>query len=431
MSAAPRSRSVTAVGLSLWLIALAVLGAGDMGGRQSRGTVSVLATWTGDEGDAFRGVLDTFSRTHRIHVDYQGTTALREVLSSEVDAGTPPDIAVLPSSGELAAYAAGGRLIPLDDVVPARPRAAYGRLWTPRVRVGGAERTYGVAIKADLKSIVWYDTRRRPGELPALAADGRRWCVGMGGDATSGWPGTDWIEDLLLQQQGAEVYQRWATGRLAWDDPRMVRAWESWGALFGAADAERALITDFRAAGRGLFGGAGRPCALEHQGSFIRGGYRPPSRADFAFSAGLLPDADRRSTAREVSGDFAAMFGDSPEARELMRYLASATAQRAWAEHTEPGRTRPFFANREVPLGVQSHDPVARRIAHALRDSGALCLDASDAMPTRMRLAFQRAVLEYLSDTGAGPARLLRSLERVRGEIRGEPGRPWLSTVCG
>ncbi|MBL1099449.1 ABC transporter substrate-binding protein [Streptomyces coffeae] len=430
MSAAARSRNVTAAGLSLWLIVLAVVGAGDLGGRQSRGTVSVLATWTGDEGDAFRYVLDDFSRSHRIHVDYQGTTALREVLSSEVDAGTPPDIAVLPSSGELAAYAAAGRLTPLDGVVPARQRAAYGRLWTPRVRVGGAARTYGVAIKADLKSIVWYDARRRPGELPALAADGRHWCVGMGGDATSGWPGTDWIEDLLLQQQGEDVYQRWATGRLAWDDPRMVRAWKSWGSLLGAAGAKRALVTDFREAGRGLFG-AGPPCALEHQGSFIRGGYHPPSRADFAFSAKLLPDADRRSTAREVSGDFAAMFGDSPQARELMGYLASDTAQRAWAKHSDNGRTRPFFANRLVPADVQSHDPVDRRIADALRDSGSLCLDASDAMPTRMRLAFQRAVLEYLSDTRANPTRLLRSLERVRDGIRGESGRPWLSTVCG
>ncbi|MFJ4635632.1 ABC transporter substrate-binding protein [Streptomyces hygroscopicus] len=428
MSAATRSRQATAAVLGLWLVVLCALTAGDTGVRQSRGGVTVLATWTGAEGQAFRELLDAFTRDHGIHVDYQGTTALREVLSSEVDSGTPPDIAVLPSSGELAAYARQGLLAELDGVVPAGRGTAYGGLWTPRLRAGGP--VYGIAVKADLKSIVWFDRHRPASTLPALAADGRQWCVGMGGDATSGWPGTDWIEDLLLQQQGRSVYQEWATGGLPWTDPRVERAWRSWGSLFGKDTARAALTTDFRTAGAGLFA-PDPPCALEHQGSFIRGGYPRPADADFVFSAGLLPRADRRSTAREVSGDFAAVFRDTPRARELMRYLASADAQRAWGRKTAGRSAHPFFANRDVPLDAQGDDAVDRRIATALRDSASLCLDASDAMPTRMRLAFQRAALTYLSDTTERPDGLLRSLEKVRRRLRGDPDQPWLSTVCG
>ncbi|MEU7366037.1 serine protease [Streptomyces hygroscopicus] len=176
---------------------------------------------------------------------------------------------------------------------------------------------------------------------------------------------------------------------------------------------------------------ADRGSRLEHQGSFIRGGYPRPADADFVFSAGLLPGADRRSTAREVSGDFAAVFRDTPRARELMRYLASADAQRAWGRKTAGRSAHPFFANRDVPLDAQGDDAVDRRIATALRDSASLCLDASDAMPTRMRLAFQRAALTYLSDTTERPDGLLRSLEKVRRRLRGDPDQPWLSTVCG
>ena len=428
MSAPGRSRQVTAAVLGLWLVVLCAAGAGDTGGRQSRGSVSVLATWTGEEGRAFRRMLDTFSRRYRVHVDYQGTTALREVLQSEVKAGNPPDIAVLPSSGELAAYAAQSHLTRLDGVVPKKVRNSYGRLWTPRLN--GA--VYGIAIKADLKSIVWYDRERhQPRDLTALAAQGRQWCVGMGGDATSGWPGTDWIEDILLQQQGKAVYQDWATGRLRWTDPRVRQAWQTWGSLFtGPGTAKTALVTDFRTAGKKLF--ARQPsCALEHQGSFIRGSYAHPSQADFGFSAGLLPRTDPRSTTREVSGDFAAMFVKSRQAQELMGYLASAGAQRAWANRTARGHIRPFFANSGVSLDAQSDDPVARRIATALRDPEALCLDASDSMPTRMRLAFQRAALEYLSNPGKSPTRLLKSLERVRRSSLGDDDQPWLSTTCG
>ncbi len=429
MSAAKRSGQATATVLGLWMVLLCVVGAGDTSGWQSHGSVSVLASWTGPEGHGFRELLDTFTRRTGVHVDYQGTTALREVLSSEVASGTPPDIAVLPSSGELAAYAGQRQLTPLDQVIPSRERTAYGQLWTPRLSANGS--VYGIAVKADLKSIVWYDRdRHRPDTLPALATDGRQWCVGMGDDATSGWPGTDWIEDLLLQQQGRSVYQGWATGGLPWTDPRMKRAWESWGSLFGRDTARTALITDFRKAGSKLFD-ADPPCALEHQGSFIRSGYPRPEKADFTFSRSLLPDAERGSTAREVSGDFAAMFRDTPQAQKLMRYLVSADAQRTWGRGTATKSTHPFFANPDVPLDAQGDDEVDRNIAKALRDSASLCLDASDAMPTRMRLAFQRAALTYLSDTTRQPDGLLRSLEKVRQGLRGARDQPWLPRVCG
>ncbi|GDY55856.1 hypothetical protein SVIO_064790 [Streptomyces violaceusniger] len=132
-----------------------------------------------------------------------------------------------------------------------------------------------------------------------------------------------------------------------------------------------------------------------------------------------------------MSGDFAAMFRDTPQAQELMRYLISADAQRAWGEKTAENSTHPFFANRDVRLDAQGDDGVGRKIAKTLQDSTSLCLDASDAMPTRMRVAFQRAALAYLSDTGKPPDGLLRSLERIRQSLRDTPDQPWLSTVCG
>ncbi|MFE2672761.1 hypothetical protein, partial [Streptomyces hygroscopicus] len=39
--------------------------------------------------------------------------------------------------------------------------------------------------------------------------------------------------------------------------------------------------------------------------------------------------------------------------------------------------------------------------------------------------------LTYLSDTTERPDGLLRSLEKVRRRLRGDPDQPWLSTVCG
>ncbi|MGY0059227.1 ABC transporter substrate-binding protein [Streptomyces sp. LZ34] len=433
MSAATRPRNVTAAVLGLWLVLLCALGTGDAGAQQSGGTIRVLASWTGPEEDAFRQVLDAFTAEHHIRVEYQGTTALREVLLSEVRSGTPPDIAVLPSSGELAAYARKDYLAELDGVVP---RAEYNPLWTPGLKENGP--IYGIAVKADLKGIVWYDgTRHGAEDLPALAADSRQWCVGMGDGATSGWPGTDWIEDILLRQQGKEVYEQWAKGELAWDNPRVAEAWRTWGELFSGTAAKTALRTDFRAAGKKLF--AQRPsCALEHQGSFIRGSYTGPHQARFSFSTDLLRLPGSPPSAHEVSGDFAALFkntGHTEQAGKLMRYLAEVDGQRTWAENTPPGSVKPFSANSKVPVSVQGDDKVAQSIAGTLKSSS-LCLDASDAMPPRMRLAFQRAVLTFLSypdaEKGKRLAPLLGSLEKVHQstEHSRDQDQPWPSTVC-
>ncbi|MFE3187099.1 hypothetical protein ACFXKR_40610, partial [Streptomyces violascens] len=62
----------------------------------------------------------------------------------------------------------------------------------------------------------------RSAEGPAPLAS---WCIGMGDDGASGWPGSDWIEDLILQTAGPVLYERWATGALKWTDAPVVNAW--------------------------------------------------------------------------------------------------------------------------------------------------------------------------------------------------------------
>ncbi|MEV6672544.1 ABC transporter substrate-binding protein [Streptomyces sp. NPDC051162] len=422
-----RGQPVTAALLAFWLVVTGAVAYGDRQGEHP-GRVTVLASWSGLEQQRFEKVLRAFTkRTHRaISVSYQGTTAQRELLLSRERTGDPPDIAILPSRGEAADYAARDALTPLDGVLPKSTLDAYGPQWTSRA----AGRVYAVPVKAELKSIAWYDAAAPPPDLPALAADGTHWCAGMGGDDTSGWPGTDWIEDILLQQSGTRVYEQLANGGLAWDSDVMARAWRTFGSIFTAGPARTALAEDYT---QGLFHASGPgACVLEHQGTFIRNGYPKDRHPDFVPSPRLLPGADRNSTAREVSADYAALFHDSPEARELLRFLTTEEAQRVWSEPDKdrPGNPfRPFFPfskNRPSPP-VPPDEPLNAHIDRELRSAGALCLDASDSMPPRMRFAFQHGVLDYLS--APAPSKLgqvLRDLETVR---RGIPPRE--DHACG
>ena len=402
--------------------------------------VTVLGSWTGDEQTAFLRVLDGFTRETGIPTRYQGTRAQNQVLRGDLQQGTPPHVAVLSNPAELAGYARLGQLKSLDGVLDADATAAYGPKWRKLQQLGG-NTMYTVVVKADLKSIVWYDPNRFREEPPAtweaLVATSRRlsaagqqpWCLGMGAPPNSGFPGTDWLEDILLHQ-APDKYGKWAAGELAWTDEVVRNAWQSWGTLVLVPGAVRggstaALLTSFADAGRGLF--ADPPgCLLEHLGSFAIGGYQAVPRP----AGPPVPDRDFRffpfpgtgKTARsEVSADLAGMFRDTPAARRLMVYLAGEQGQRIWPS----GGTTFSVHQRLVGEDVYRSD-VTQRIATTLAKGTDLCFDASDLMPSAMTSAFYQAVLEYL----AHPDRLdtlLGELEQVRQGI----GRAhWLDLPC-
>ncbi|MFE3947087.1 carbohydrate ABC transporter substrate-binding protein [Streptomyces sp. NPDC059118] len=393
-------------------LALAAAGCGlaapGSGGEQPK--VTILGPWTDNQEAQFKAVLDTLDTPYT----YQGTAATREVLLAAVQAGNPPDIAILPGVGDLVEYAAERRLRPLGKGAGAK----YGRPWQPEAK--GIEADLWVPLKADLKSIVWYREDRPPPSSPAPLAS---WCVGMGDDGASGWPGSDWIEDLILQTAGPVLYERWATGDLKWTDGPVVHAWSLWAGLLAQdpAAARRALLRDHRGApgGSGLLFGGG--CALEHQGSFARSFYGDDrDRAAFTDSAPLLPSGPRLK-GREVSADFAALFGGSAEARELLTRLTSRRAQEEW------GRRAGVFS---PDSGVPARDgTVEKQISGRLTDQRVpLCLDASDVMPAAVRDAFYEAVLLTIAHPDAPVRDRLDDVQRVQEAQPDHTGR--LTGVC-
>ncbi|WP_405716814.1 MULTISPECIES: extracellular solute-binding protein [unclassified Streptomyces] len=387
--------------LLLLILALAAAGCGlaAPGGSDEQPKVTILGPWTDSQEAQFKAVLDTLGTPYT----YQGTAATREVLLAAVQAGNPPDIAILPGVGDLVEYAEEGRLRPLGGKGAA---AKYGRPWQPEAK--GIEADLWVPLKADLKSIVWY---RKDAPSPARPAPLDSWCIGMGDDGASGWPGSDWIEDLILQTAGPVLYERWATGDLEWTDARVVHAWSLWAGLLAQDEeaSQGALLDDHRGepGGHGLLFDADKDCDLEHQGSFARFFYGDRAgRTAFTDSAPLLPSGPSLK-GREVSADFAALFGDSAQARDLLTRLTSRGAQQEWGR-----RAGVFSPNSEVPA---PEGTVEKRISGRLTDQRVpLCLDASDVMPAAVRDAFYEAVLLTMAHPGARVRERLGDVQRVQ-----------------
>ncbi|MEU0411913.1 alpha-glucoside ABC transporter substrate-binding protein [Streptomyces griseorubiginosus] len=380
-------------------------------GADTRDPLVVLGPWTGEEGKAFEATLDKLDDGTGRTYTYEGTRSLRETLVSQLEADDPPDVAVLNSIGELTEYARRDKLRPLVNESAERAFVP----WAPTLIVDNKQRTYWVPLKVDLKSLVW-SKRGAPGDRPT-------WCVGLASQATSGWPGTDWIEDLVLHQSGPALYMRWATGRLDWRDPAVRNAWTTWARLLGTrspAAVERSLTTSFEGTStvdgqpRGLLDSPGFGCTHEHQSAFIRYVYAGDD-VKVEPSARYLGGKSAYRDAFEVAGDMAAVFSDDPDAQELVARLSSRAGRELWRAEAGPA-VRPLFPDTAGLSLPDTATPVEREIESLLTSRArTLCFDASDVMAPELRDAFHRAVLEFFRDpTERQLDSLLDQLETIR-----------------
>jgi alpha-glucoside transport system substrate-binding protein len=90
------------------------------------------------------------------------------------------------------------------------------------------------------------------------------------------------------------------------------------------------------------------------------------------------------------SGDYMAMFRDTPQARALMDYLASAEAQSLWV-----GQGGGLSGNSMV---TNYPDPLQQRAGEVLAGAKIFRFDGSDLMPQEMLQAFWKGVLDYTQD---------------------------------
>ena len=376
-------------------------------------TVTMLGVWTGAERDAFMKVLEPFEAATGIRVEFTGTRDLPAVLTTRVAAGNPPDISALPNPGQMREFVKMKALVDLSEFMDmSKLQDEYAETW---IDLGSFQGTvYAIFISADLKSLVWYHPKAFANagyqipqtwdELMALsdkiAAQGRSpWSIGLESGAASGWPGTDWIEDIMLRTAGPEIYDKWVNHEISWTDPTVKHAWELFGGIarnekYVYGGPATALATNFKEAPDVLF--ATQPRAYMHkQATFIKSfilKYDPDLNPGEDFSFFPFPSIDLEyGTPALVAADMFAMFKDTPEARALMRYLATAGAQEIWV--AQLGK---LAANRRVNPNAYPDD-LTRKAASILASANTFRFDGSDQMPAAVGSgSFWSGILDYV-----------------------------------
>ena len=388
------------------------------GGQARSQAVTIMVPWAEGTGEyqAFAAVMEEFEHETGIDVRPEITRAVPQQLDADLSAGNPPDLVDLPSPGAVEQYEAERRLRPLTVDL-----SSYDQPW--RGLAESARGTvYAVPVKADVKSLIWYDTSAVTSPpaswkaLENLSGRGTPWCLGLASRSTSGWPGADWVADLLLSRYQAGDYERWLAGRLPWTSSEVKSAWQAWGSLmrYGAAVAggrKGALFTGFDQAAQGMAAGQ---CQLEH-GALSATGLTSTAGYDYV----VLPAEAGAAAPVMVSGDFMALFTGNPDARRFLAFLASGKAQALWVRQAGG---HAFSADSAVPPSAYPPGP-QQKIAALLQPSAgtALCFDAGDMMVPDMSTAFQQAALEYINDRGTLDD-LLAGLQKTQRGAGSSPG---------
>jgi alpha-glucoside transport system substrate-binding protein len=398
------------------------------GGEQLGGTLNILGVWAGAEADSFSAVVAPFEEATGINVELESTRDFNAVLTTRVEGGNPPDIAAAPSASTAASWAAEGKLIDLSDIVDMDQMGQdYAQTW---LDLGTTEdgTLYQVFSWSALKGPIWYNPNTYDGpnppqtwdELQAWAqqkADSGEtpWCIGLESQAASGWPGTDWIEDIVLRQSGPDVYDQWWQGQIPWTSPEIKSAFETFGSIAGDpamvyGGPTTALTLPFGNGGDALF--TDPPgCYLHHQATFITDFFvqnNPDLQPVEDFNFFGFPDIDpANSGAAIVVGDSFSMYNDTPQGRAFIKYMISPEAQSIWVE-----RGGKLGVNKRVPLDAYP-DELARNAGEIIANAQIVRFDGSDLMPSAMNDAFWKAILDYVQDPGSLDS-ILANLDTVQ-----------------
>ncbi|WP_127476759.1 ABC transporter substrate-binding protein [Microbacterium sulfonylureivorans] len=391
---------------------------GDEGGDGDN-VVTVYGTIVTPEQELLEESWAEWEEENDIDIQYEGSKEFEAQIAVRAQGGTPPDLAIFPQPGLLADMASRDLVLPAPEGVAANVAEYWTEDWAGYGTVD--DTLYGAPLMASVKGWVWYSPSQfaeNDWEVPTdwqglldltaqIQSDTGEppWCIGFNSDAATGWPGTDWVEDIVLRQSGTEVYDQWVANEVEFTAPEIKSAFEEFGKI--------ALNEDYVNAG---FGGidtivttpfgtdpaaalADGSCALHHQASFFDGflvdaGVEVGEDGDiWAF---LTPPFTAGGEAAVTGGgEIVAAFDDSDATVKVQEYLSS-----------------PEWANSRVSLGgvisankgldpESASSPILQEAISILQsDSTTFRFDASDLMPGAVGAGtFFKGMVDYVNGT--------------------------------
>ena len=366
---------------------------GDLKGK----TVSVYTGIVTPEDTAYKESYKPFEQCTGVTVKYEGDKSFETQILVRTKAGNPPDLAIVPQPGLLKQLVATGKAVEAPAEVSANVDKFWGKDWKAYATVDG--KFYGAPSGASVKSLVWYSPSEFKDagyavpttldELKTLTdkmvADKKKpWCAGIASGEATGWPLTDWQEDMMLRLYGPETYDKWVNHEIPFNGPESTAALDAVGGYLknpayvngGLGDVKSIATTTFQDAGLPILEGT---CSLHRQASFYAANFPKGTKVaeDGDVFAFYLPGKDASAKPVLGGGEFNVAFADRPEVKAFQTYLSTDT----WANIKAKASQGWVSANKGLDPNNLSN-PIDKLAAQILLDpKTSFRFDGSDQMP--------------------------------------------------
>ncbi len=367
-------------------------------------SVTMFGSILSPESDSLNKSWADFEKCTGIDIKYEGSNDFESQLPVRVQGGNAPDLAIIPQPGLLQQMVKLGAVKKPPQAVVDNVDKYWNKAWKQYGSVDGV--FYAAPQSANMKSLVWYSPKmfKQAGytvpttwaDMMALSdkiatdhPDSKPWCGGIGSGTATGWPATDWLEEVVLGKYGGDVYDKWVSHEVKFDSPQIKDAMQvvaSWmqnpkwvnGGFGGVSSI---ATTTFQDAGKFIPSGK---CWMLQQASFYEAQWVSIDKnlkvgPDADVMAFKLPPVDPSVVKDPVEGggEFTTAFSDRPEVQAVQTYLSSPE----WASSRVKVAPGWVSANTGVDKSLYT-DPIDQLSAQYLTDPNATFrFDASDLMP--------------------------------------------------
>lgn len=385
-----------------------------------------IVTMTGPFTDAdevkFNESIAEFESWTGIDIQYTGTKEFEVVIRAAVEGGAPPDIADFPQPGLLKGFVEDGSVVDVSTFLDADWMTTnYLQSWLDMGMMEGPDGQImaGIWARFNGKSLVWYPIQAFEDagyEIPTtwdelialsdqiVADGGNPWCVGIESGAATGWPATDWMEEIMLRTTSLENYDNWSfpadpANRLPFTDEAVVNAANILGELWFT---DNYVYGGREAIASTFFGDAPTPmfdnppgCYMHKQGNFITSFFPADAVAGEDYSFFYLPPIDEEyGRPFLVAGDIYAMFNDRPEVRAVLDFFTRGESLKTWL--ASGGALSP---HNDAQLEWYGSD-IERGIAGLVAEATSVRFDGSDLMPGAVGSgSFWKGMTDWVSGT--------------------------------
>ena len=376
--------------------------------------VSVYSTITDAEQDLLENSWVDFEECTGIDVVYEGSNEFETQIGVRAQAGNPPDVAIFPQPGLLAAQAQAGYLKPAPQEVSDLVDENWSEDWKTYGTVDGT--FYAAPMLASVKGYVWYvpaTFQEKGWEVPqtwdemmeltqTIADEGtmKPWCAGFESGEATGWPGTDWIEDALLRQAGPDVYDQWVNHEIPFNDPQVAEAFDAVGDILKNEDYVNGGIGDVRSIISTSVDDGGIPvidgtCAMHHQATFQAANWPEGTNVaeDGDVWAFITPGKEAGASAITGGGEFVAAYTESEEVSAYLQFMASAEFAN---NRVEQGAA--ISANKGLDPALAASDLDRQSIELLQSEDTTFRFDGSDLMPGAVGAnSFWSGIVEWIN----------------------------------